>query len=68
MSWCSKDATDRHMPSLSFSMRSSPDLVNQGVPLDPDLRRLNNFREFLDARRKVLADMVNDFIKEALEG
>jgi hypothetical protein len=37
-------------------------LLNQCVPLDPALHRVEAFREFLHARRKLLVAAVNEFV------
>ncbi|MFY7941384.1 MAG: hypothetical protein ACOVOX_10795, partial [Burkholderiaceae bacterium] len=37
-------------------------LVSQGVPNDPGLWELENYRQFLDTRRKALAACMNAFI------
>ncbi|MBP7937533.1 MAG: hypothetical protein KA354_23070 [Phycisphaerae bacterium] len=56
-----------YLPDI-VAERGEEALTRQGVPLDPAMHRLDNFRGFLEARRQVLADMVNDFIKKALAG
>lgn len=42
--------------------RGSEALTAQGIPLDPNLWKLDNFRQFLEYRRAELARMVNDFL------
>lgn len=42
--------------------RGSEALTTQGIPLDPELWRLENFRAFLEYRRTELARMVNKFL------
>lgn len=42
--------------------RGSEALTAQGIPLDPELWRLENFQLFLQYRRAELARMVNDFL------
>jgi hypothetical protein len=43
-------------------------LESQCVPLDPALWRIKEADEFFHARRKLLADSFNDFVKSALPG
>jgi len=43
-------------------------LASQWVPTDPELWRMENYREFLKARRELLAEAANRFLEELLEG
>jgi hypothetical protein len=43
-------------------------LTSQGVPLDPELHRIENFQRFLEVRRETLARHVNDYIESAMKG
>ncbi|MFD5118526.1 DUF262 domain-containing protein [Streptomyces sp. NPDC058385] len=43
-------------------------LVSQWIPLDRDLWQLDNYPEFLAARRELLAAAANDFLTELLDG
>lgn len=45
--------------------RGEEALTTQQVPTDERLHHLNNYREFLTVRRKLLADRVNGFLKSA---
>ena len=40
-------------------------LESQGVPFDSQLHRLENYREFLNARRLILCELVNGFLDKA---
>ena len=40
-------------------------LVTQGLPLDPRLHKMENYREFLAARREILAAWMNAFISKS---
>lgn len=39
-------------------------LASQWIPLDPELRKVENYREFLSQRRDLLADSINSFLDE----
>lgn len=43
-------------------------LVSQWVPLDPELRQLDRFRDFLEARKILLAAAVNRCLESLLHG
>lgn len=43
-------------------------LASQWIPMDPPLWRIENFREFLEARKTLLAAEVNQRMKELLHG
>ena len=43
-------------------------LASQWVPMDPELWRIGNYLEFLEARRKLLAGAANAFLDELLHG
>lgn len=43
-------------------------LASQWIPTDPRLWKLENYREFLKARRELLAKAANDFLDELLHG
>lgn len=51
------DVKERHPTSLSL----------QCVPEDPELWKLENYEDFLDARRKVLAKNLNEFLEGITE-
>lgn len=50
-----------YLPDVVAS-RGADTLTAQGIPLDPAMWKLENFREFLDYRRAELARMVNEFL------
>ncbi|MGI8491666.1 MAG: hypothetical protein ACR2NJ_02760 [Acidimicrobiales bacterium] len=52
---------DAYLPAIVES-RGPEALTAQGIPLDRDLWKLENFRAFLEYRRAELARMVNDFL------
>jgi hypothetical protein len=56
---------EEYLPDI-ISERGEDALVKQGVPLDPEFLRIDNYTRFLEARRKILADMVNEFINGPL--
>lgn len=43
-------------------------IATQWIPSDPDLWRIENYREFLAARREMLAEIANAFLDELLAG
>jgi len=43
-------------------------LASQRIPVDPELCRVENYREFLKARRELLAKAANRFLEELVEG
>ena len=43
-------------------------LESQWIPMDRDLWRVENYREFLAARRQLLADAANQLLKDLLAG
>lgn len=43
-------------------------LESQWVPMDRELWKMENYREFLEARRKLLAEAANRFLDELLHG
>ncbi len=54
----SADAPESYLPSISESNRSA-----QCVPLDTSLYQIEKFREFLSARRNLLATMLNNYLE-----
>lgn len=43
-------------------------LSSQWIPMDPELWKVSNYEDFLEARRRLLADSANDFLAELLHG
>ncbi len=43
-------------------------LSSQWIPMDPELWKIENFLDFLEARKKLLAEAVNERLKELLHG
>ncbi|MCB1048491.1 MAG: DUF262 domain-containing protein [Calditrichaeota bacterium] len=43
-------------------------LASQWIPMDPELWRLENYADFLSARRALLAKATNDFLEELSHG
>ena len=43
-------------------------LASQWIPMDPELWRLENYVEFLEARKRLLAESTNAFLEELLHG
>ena len=41
-------------------------LESQLIPLDPELHRIENYRAFLEARRRLLADAIDAHIRSSL--
>jgi len=52
---------DVYLPEI-VRARGHEALIAQGIPVDPELWRLENFQDFLEHRRSELARMVNDFL------
>lgn len=48
--------------------RGEEALALQAIPLDPELHKAENYRAFLEARRRMLADELNSFIERAKNG
>ena len=64
------DISDR-LPSVYFPKveKAHPGaLASQWIPMDPELWRIENFRDFLEARKKLLAAEVNQRMEELLHG
>ncbi|HZO32702.1 MAG TPA: RNA-binding domain-containing protein [Chloroflexota bacterium] len=40
-------------------------LAAQGIPIEPELWKVENFKEFIEARRRLLAEAVNTFLNDA---
>lgn len=57
----SSKSPDVYLPDI-VRTRGIGALTAQGIPTDPDLWRLENFRAFLEYRRAELAQMVNNFL------
>lgn len=57
---------DVYLPDVLAS-RGQEALSAQGVPLDPELWKLENFERFLEYRRAELARMVNEFLDGIIE-
>jgi hypothetical protein len=51
-----------------FEKRYPGGLASQWIPLDPELWRIANYREFLEERRKLLAAETNKRMEELLHG
>ena len=50
---------ESYLPDISEENRKA-----QCVPLDESLYRIDNFHEFLNARRKLLVDMLNQYLND----
>jgi hypothetical protein len=57
---------DVYLPDI-VKTRGPEALTAQGIPLDPELWRLENFGSFLEYRRAELARMVNEFLDGIIE-
>jgi hypothetical protein len=54
---------------LEYYSAKHPDLIrSHWIPMDRRLWRVENYREFLDARRALLAEAANDFLNGLLAG
>lgn len=51
-----------------IKQRGQEALTSQGVPLDITLHKMSRFRDFLEARRKLLVKIVNDFVESVKIG
>jgi hypothetical protein len=51
-----------------FEARHPGGLASQWIPMDPQLWRLENFRDFLEARKQLLAAEMNRRMEELLHG
>ena len=45
--------------------RGEEGLTSQAIPLDDNLYSIENYRSFLETRRKILVDEVNSFLEKA---
>ncbi len=55
-----------YLPEI-IKLRGNGALSAQCVPLDQDLHKLSNYRQFLAARRRLLSETVNRFIQASVE-
>jgi len=55
-------ATEEPVTYLSRNKVEERDLTHQCIPLDHDLWRVGRYKEFLKARRQLLADRCNEFL------
>lgn len=62
----SSKAPNDYLPEV-VRTRGPEALTSQGIPIDQELWRLENFRRFLEYRRAELARMVNEFLDAVLE-
>jgi hypothetical protein len=51
-----------------FESRHSGGLSSQWIPMDPLLWKMENYPDFLEARRQLLADTINGFLQDLLHG
>ena len=51
-----------------FEQRHPGGLASQWIPTDPELWKIENFRDFLEARKVLLADELNRRMEELLHG
>lgn len=56
---------DIYLPSI-LEKRGSAELEAQSIPLNSDLWKVDHYRQFLEARRKLLADAVNLFLDSVI--
>ncbi|HPF99010.1 MAG TPA: DUF262 domain-containing protein [Kiritimatiellia bacterium] len=60
----SNQSPSEYLPGV-IAERGEEALTKQGIPLDPTLFEIDNYRKFLETRRQILADIVNRFIEAA---
>jgi hypothetical protein len=60
----SNKAPAKYFPKVIES-RGEEALASQCVPLDPELHEIENYRDFLEERRELLAEKVNQFLEAA---
>jgi hypothetical protein len=58
---------EKYIPKIVES-RGEEALITHAIPLDSDLYSIENYRMFLETRRKMLTDEVNAFLEKAKEG
>jgi hypothetical protein len=64
--WLSDTPPEKYFPKV---LKPHPGAMeSQWIPLDPNLRQIDRYRDFLEARRKLLADAANSFLDELLTG
>ncbi len=51
-----------------FESRHPGGLSSQWIPMDPLLWKMENYPDFLEARRQLLADTINGFLQDLLHG
>lgn len=59
-----KTEPTNYFPKI-IAERGEEALTMQGIPLNADLHRAENYRAFLDARRTVLTGLVTEFLEKA---
>ncbi len=55
---------EKYIPTIIES-RGREALISHAIPLDKTLYAIENYRAFLEARRKILADEINSFLEKA---
>ncbi len=55
---------EKYLPKIIES-RGEEALTSQAIPLDDNLYAIENYRSFLETRRKILVDEVNSFLEKA---
>ena len=53
----------KYLPSEVIPKRGQDALTAQLVPLDSDLWKVENYRQFLEYRRKMIAANINSFMR-----
>ena len=64
--WIGRRSPEEYFPEVEAKWPGA--LRSQWIPEDPDLWRLENYRDFLEARRRLLAEEANGRLEELLEG
>jgi hypothetical protein len=49
-----------------ISKRGPEAILDQCVPVDPAMLEIENYRQFLEKRRQMLAELVNTFVESVL--
>lgn len=55
-----------YLPDV-ISLRGEAALLNQSVPNNSELFEIDNYRQFLEKRRQMLTDLVNEFVLKCIE-
>lgn len=56
-----------YIPEIIKKDKGTDALTSQAIPLDSNLHRVDNYRQFLEARRAALTELINQHMKAAVK-